>query len=108
MNIFFGYNQIQMVSKDKKKIAFITDRGPFCYKVMPLGLRNIGATYQRLVEKIFKDQLNRNIEAYVDDMLVKSWAISDHIADLQETFNTFHWFQMRLNPVKCAFGVITG
>ena len=68
--------------EDEEKTAFITDRGLFCYKVMLFGLKNTGAIYQWLVNKIFKDQLSHNIEAYVDDMLVKSRAALDHVADL--------------------------
>ena len=94
-----------MVLKDEEKTAFITDHRLYCYRMMPFGLKNIGATYQQLVDKIFKDQLSYNMEAYVDDMLVKSRAVSDDIADLQETFNTLCQFQMRWNPVKCIFGV---
>lgn len=74
---------------------------------MPFGLKNAGATYQRLVNKIFKDQIGLNMEVYVDDMLVKSRAMPDHIADLRETFNTLRQYKMRLNPTKCAFGITT-
>ena len=97
-----------MTPEDEEKTVFITDHGLFCYMVMSFSLNNVGAIYQRLVDKIFKDQLGRNMEAYVDDMLVKSQAVLDHIADLQKTFNTLRRFQMRLNPAKCAFGVIIG
>ena len=72
MDAFFGYNQIRMASEDEEKIAFITNRGLYCYRVMPFGLKNAGATYQWLVNKIFKEQIGRNMEVYVDDMLVKS------------------------------------
>ena len=85
MDIFFGYNQIQMVFEDKEKMAFITDKGLHCYKVIPFDLKNIGATYQRLVNKIFKNQIDCNIEVYADDMLVKSNEASLHIDDLAET-----------------------
>jgi hypothetical protein len=60
-----------MHDTDQEKTAFITDRGLYCYKVMPFGLKNAGATYQRLVNMMFKDQIERNMEVYVDDMLVK-------------------------------------
>ena len=88
MDIFTGYNQIRMTSEDKEHIAFITDKDIHCYKVIPLGLKNIGATYQRLVNKIFKIQIRRNMKVYVDDMLVKSPQTSDHVRDLEEAFNT--------------------
>ena len=72
MDAFSGYNQITMVSHDEEKTAFITDRGLYCYKVMPFGLKNARAIHQRLVNKDFAHQLGRSMEAYVDDMLVKS------------------------------------
>ena len=107
MDDFSGYNQIQMTPEDEKKIVFITDHGFFCYKIMSLSLKNIGATYQRLVNKIFKHQIGQNMKAYVDGMLVKSHATPDHIVDLWETFNTLSQYKMRLNPAKYAFGVTT-
>ncbi|XP_055960634.1 uncharacterized protein LOC130015110 [Mercurialis annua] len=67
-----GYHQIPMEEKDQEKTSFVTDRGTYCYKVMPFGLKNAGATYQRLVNFMFQDQLGRNVEAYVDDIIVKS------------------------------------
>ena len=72
---------------------------------MPFGLKNIGATYQRLVNKVFADQIERNMEAYIDDILVKSKSMSQHIVDLEETFSTLRKQGMRLNPAKCVFGV---
>ena len=71
----------------KKKIAFITNHGLYCYRIMPFGLKNIGATYQRLVNKIFKEQIGRNMQVYVDDMLIKSKSSMNHVADLEETFS---------------------
>uniref|UniRef100_A0A2N9F8I3 Integrase catalytic domain-containing protein n=1 Tax=Fagus sylvatica TaxID=28930 RepID=A0A2N9F8I3_FAGSY len=79
MDAFFGYNQIQMTEGDQEKTAFITSRGLFCYKVMPFGLKNAGATYQRLVNKMFHDQIGRNVEVYVDDMLVQHEAKEDRM-----------------------------
>ena len=87
MDAFSGYNQIRMAPEDEEKTAFITNRGLYCYRVMPFGLKNAGATYQRLVNKIFKEQIDRNMEVYVDDMLVKSKSFRDHVADLEETFD---------------------
>lgn len=75
---------------------------------MPFGLKNAGATYQRLVNKMFEHQMGRNVEVYVDDMLVKSIRAPDHVADLKETFNTLRRYKMKLNPTKCAFGVSSG
>ena len=70
MDAFSGYNQIRMCPEDEEKTAFITESGLYCYKVMPFGLRNAGATYQRMVNKVFANQIGRNMEAYIDDMLV--------------------------------------
>ena len=75
---------------------------------MPFGLKNAGATYQRLVNQMFKKQIGRNVEVYVDDMLVKSRKEEDHLDDLRETFNTLRQYHMKLNPSKCAFGVSLG
>ena len=72
---------------------------------MPFGLKNAGATYQRLVNKIFKEQISRNMEVYVDDMLVKSKSSMNHVADLEETFDVLQKYKMKLNPAKCAVGV---
>ena len=72
---------------------------------MPFGLNNAGATYQRLVNKIFGKQIGRNIEVYVDDMLVKSKEELAHLENLNETFGTLKKYQMKMNPSKCAFGV---
>ncbi|GLT54392.1 hypothetical protein SLA2020_275940 [Shorea laevis] len=72
---------------------------------MPFGLKNAGATYQRLVNAMFKKQIGRNVEVYMDDMLVKSLKSEDHLADFEETFSVLRRYKMRLNPAKCAFGV---
>ena len=84
-----------MASKDEEKTAFITDQGLFCYKVMPFGLKNAGATYQRLVNKVFRKQIGRDMEVYVDDILVKSRMTEDHVADLKEAFATLQKSDLR-------------
>ena len=86
MDAFSSYNQIRIAPKDEKNTSFITDRGTYCYKVMPFGLKNARATYQRLVNKVFQRQIGQNMEVYVDDMLVKSVKDTDHIKDLIEAF----------------------
>ena len=75
---------------------------------MPFGLKNVRATYQRLVNQMFSNQIGRNVEVYVDDMLIKSKEEVDHLDDLKETFNTLGQYSMKLNPSKCAFGVSSG
>ncbi|KAL0405934.1 UNVERIFIED_CONTAM: hypothetical protein Slati_3907300 [Sesamum latifolium] len=103
-----GYHQIMLAPEDRKKVSFITSEGTFCYVAMPFGLKNTGATYQRLVDKIFRPKIGRNIEVYVDDMLVKSKKAEEHIKDLEETFSILRKYKLKLNPAKCAFGVKGG
>ena len=108
MDAFSRYNQIQIAEEDQEKTAFITSPGLYCYRVMPFGLKNTGATYQKLVNQMFKKQIGRNVEVYVDDMLVKSKKEEDHLDDLKETINTLRQYSMKLNPSKCAFRVSSG
>jgi hypothetical protein len=108
MDAFLGYNQIAMDEVDQEKTSFITSRGLFCYKVMPFGLKNVGATYQRLMNRMFHDQIGKNVEVYIDNMLVKSKEEGNHLKDLEETFKTLCKYRMKLNPSKCAFGVSFG
>jgi len=108
MDAFSRYNQIYMEEADQEKTAFITDRGLYCYKMMPFDLKNAGATYQRLVNRMFRSQIGRNVEVYVDDMPVKSIRATKHIEDLRETFQTLKKYKMKLNPMKCAFRVSLG
>lgn len=100
-----GFHQIPLWPDDQEKTAFVTEYGLYSYKVMPFGLKNAPATFQKLVNKVFKDQLGRNIEAYIDDMIVKSKAKEDHVEDLRETFDNLRRYNMKLNPKKCVFGV---
>ena len=92
MDAFSGYNQIKMAEEDQEKTAFITSQGLYCYKVMPFGLKNAGATYQRLVNKMFSRQIGRNMEVYMDDMLVKSKEKPTHLDDLKEMFATLRQY----------------
>ena len=108
MDAFFGYNQIKMDEEDQEKTLFVTNQGLFCYKVMSFGLKNTGATYQRLMNKMFSHQIGRNVQIYVDDKLVKSRKEDDHLDDLKETFNTLCSYNMKLNLGKCAFRVMAG
>ncbi|GKC04567.1 reverse transcriptase domain-containing protein [Tanacetum coccineum] len=97
-----------MAKEDEEKIAFITSQGIFCYKKMPFGLRNAGATYQRLVDKAFHKQIGRNLEVYVDDLVIKSRTEDEIVRDIEETFKTLREINMKLNPKKCTFGVEEG
>ncbi|KAI5318524.1 hypothetical protein L3X38_038232 [Prunus dulcis] len=105
LDAYSGYNQIPMAIEDQEKTAFVTERGLYCYTVMPFGLKNAGSTYQRLVNKMFKRQIAKTMEVYVDDMVVKSKEKSQHFRHLEEVFNILKRYRMRLNPKKCAFGV---
>lgn len=71
MDAYLGYNQIRVHPLDQEHTSFLTNMGLYCYKVMPLGLKNAGATYQRLVNQMFYQQIGKTMEVYVDDMLVK-------------------------------------
>ena len=108
MDAFSGYNQIRMKETDQEKTFFVTSQGLFCYKVMSFGLKNAGATYQRLMNKMFAHQIGSNVQVYVNDMLVKSIQEDDHFSDLQETFDTLRTYNMKLNPSECVFGATAG
>ena len=108
MDAFSRYNQIKMAKENQEKTAFITSQWLYCYNVMLFGLKNARATYQRLVNKMFSNQIRRNMEVYVDDMLIKRKEELTHLDDLRETFATLRQYQMKLNPSKCAFGVALG
>ncbi|XP_024036260.1 uncharacterized protein LOC112096786 [Citrus clementina] len=108
MDAFSGYNQIPMYEPDEESTAFITNQGLFCYRVMPFGLKNAGATYQRLVNKVFKPLIGKTMEVYVDDMITKSKVPKEHVRHLEETFELLRKYKMKLNPEKCAFGVESG
>ena len=108
MDAFSGYNQIKMEEVNQEKTSFVTSQGLFCYKLMPFGLKNAEATYQRLMNKMFAHQIGRNVQVYVDDMLMKSLREYDHLSDLQETFDTLRAYNMKLNLNKCVFGVTAG
>ncbi|KAL0420350.1 UNVERIFIED_CONTAM: hypothetical protein Slati_3057900 [Sesamum latifolium] len=94
------YHQIMLTPEDHKRVSFITSDDTFCYVAMPFGLKNTGATYQRLVDKIFRPQLGRNMEVYVDDMIVKSKEAHHHVEDLNETFTVLRKYRLKLNPGK--------
>ncbi|XP_022019877.2 uncharacterized protein K02A2.6-like [Helianthus annuus] len=94
-----------MKEEDEEKTAFHTDKGIFCYQKMHFGLKNAGETYQRLVDKAFASQISRNMEAYVDDLVIKSRTEYQMLDDIQETFKNLRKVNMKLNPEKCSFGI---
>ncbi|XP_038996868.1 uncharacterized protein LOC120121584, partial [Hibiscus syriacus] len=108
MDGFSGYNQIKMDPEDMEKTTFVTMWGTFCYKVMPFGLKNAGATYQRAMVTLFHDMMHRDIEVYVDDMIAKSQTGEEHVKVLRKLFLRLRKYQLKLNPTKCTFGATSG
>lgn len=102
---FSGYHQIFMKKSDEEKTSFTTPFGTHCYVRMPEGLRNAGSTFYRTIGAVLGSQLDRNISAYVDNVVVRSKKRQDHIQDLRETFANLHKHGLKLNPEKCVFGV---
>ena len=94
-----------MDPNDQENTSFITGQGTYCYHVMPFGLKNAGATYQRLANRMFQKQIGTSMEVYIDDMLVILVKAELHIAHLVESFQVLKNYNMKLNPTKCAFGV---
>ncbi|GKV02804.1 hypothetical protein SLEP1_g15195 [Rubroshorea leprosula] len=102
---YSGYHQVPMAPEDEEKTVFYAGDEIYCYVMMLFGLKNAGATYQKMVTIVFHAQIGKNLEVYVDDIVVKSLKAEDHLADLDETFNNLRKNRMRLNPAKCIFGV---
>ena len=108
MDAYNGYNQILMHKDVQEKTTFITSKGIYCYKVMPHGLKNAGATYQRLVNKMFEKHIGSTMEVYIDDMVVNSKKAKNHVKDLKEAFSILKQYGMKLNSTRCTFGVQSG
>jgi ribonuclease HI len=108
LDAFQGYHQIALSPEDREKIAFITPLGIYYYKVMLFSLKNAGTTYQRMVTKMFKDQIGKTMEIYIDDMVVKSKLSQNHLEDLTETFRILRLHKLKLNASKCVFRVGSG
>ena len=108
LNAFQGYHQIPLALEDQENTAFVTPTGNYHYKVMPFDLKNARSTYQRMMTKMFEPQLDKNIEVYIDDMLVKSKVVSEHVGDLESIFEILREHKLRLNASKCSFSVGSG
>ena len=108
LDAFQGYHQIPLALDDQEKTAFVTPIGNYHYKVMSFSLKNAGSTYQRMMTRMFESQLGKNIEIYIDDMVVKSKMVSEHVGDLRVIFEILRKYKLRLNASKCTFGVGSG
>ena len=100
LDAFQGYHQIPLASDDQENTAFVTPIRNYHYKVMPFGLKNAGSTYQQMMTKMFEPQLGRSIEVYIDDMVVKSRVVSEHVDDLANIFGILRKHKLRLNASK--------
>ena len=105
MDCYAGYHQILMDEEDAEKMAFITPWGVYHYRVMPFGLKNAGATYKRAMTTILHDMIHKEIEVYVDDVIIKSREKTNHLTHLRKFFECSRRYNLKLNPSKCVFGV---
>ena len=105
MDGFLGYNQIKMAPEDMEKNSFITPWGTYWYKVVPFGLKNASATYQRAATTMLHDLIHKEVEVYVDNMIIKSKDREGHMLALRKFFERIRFYKLRLNPKKCTFGV---
>ena len=108
LDAFQGYYQIPLALDDQEKTAFVTPLGNYHYKMMPFGLKNARSTYQRMMNRTFEPQLDKNIEVYIDDMVVKSKVVSEHMRDLEDIFEILRRHKLHLNASKCSFRVGSG
>ena len=108
LDVFQGYHQIPLALDDQEKTAFVTPIRNYHYKVMPFGLKNAGSIYQRMMTRTFESQLGKNIEIYIDDMVVKSKVVSEYLGDLGNILEVLRKYKLRLNASKCSFGVGSG
>ena len=105
---FIGYHQIPMFCLDQEKMAFITPHRLYYYNIMPFGLKNVGATYQRLMTKIFKPLMGRTVEVYIDDIIVKSKTYTKHVQQLEKAFSLMRKYNRRQREqVSWLFGYST-
>jgi hypothetical protein len=108
LDAYSGYHQIKMKESDQLATSFSTPFGMYCYTTMPFGLRNVGATYQRCMNHVFEEHIGRTVEAYIDDIVVKTRKASVLLSDLEVTFGCLLAKGVKLNPEKCVFGVPRG
>jgi len=108
LDAYSGYNHIWVFPQNEDKTVFMTKRSNYCYQVMLFGLKNVGATYELLMDKKFHELLGKTMEVYVNDMVVKSVKVDQHAVDLEAVFSRVRRHEMRLNPEKCFFGIAGG
>ena len=108
LDAFQGYCQIPLALDNQEKTTFVTHIGNYHYKVMSFSLKNIGSTYQRMMTRMFELLLGKNIEIYIDDMVVKSKMVSEHLRDFRTIFEVLRNYKLHLNASKCSFGVGSG
>jgi hypothetical protein len=108
LDTYSGYNQIKLKAEDEEKTTFITPYGVYCYQVMPFRLKNVGATYQRMMQNRLGNQIGRNVQVYIDDVVITTREEATLISDLRETFDNLDRYKLKLNPTKCSFGVPAG
>jgi hypothetical protein len=108
LDAYSGYHQIKMKESDQLATSFVTPFGMYCYTTMPFGLRNAGETYQRCMNHVFREHIGKTVEAYVDDIVVKTRKASDLLSDLEITFRCLRAKGVKLNPEKCVFEVPRG
>ena len=108
LDAFQGYHQISLALDDQEKTAFVTLTGNYHYKVMHFGLKNVGSTYQRMMTRMFESQLDKSIKVYIDNIVVKSKVVFEHVGDLENIFEILRKHKLCLNASKCSFGVGAG
>ena len=108
LDAFQGYHQIALALEDQEKTAFISPGANYYYEVMPFGLKNTGATYQRMMTRMFREKIGCTVEVYIDDIVVKSRKESQHMEDLRGVFEILRQHKLGLNVEKCTFGVGAG
>ena len=108
LDAFQDYHQIPLALDNQEKTAFVTPIKNYHYKVIPFGLKNAWSTYQRMMTRMFESELGKNIEIYIDDTVVKSKMVSEHLGYLRAIFQILRKYKLRLNASKCSFGVGLG
>ena len=108
LNAFQSYHQIALAAEDQEKTTFISLDANYHYTVIPFGLKNVEATNQRMMTRMFQDKIEHTVEVYIDDMVVKSKQEARHVEDLQGVFKVLRQHKLRLNADKCDFGVGAG